>query len=340
MKRIFQVVAVSALMAAAFRVQAMADVVLAGPDSNDGSFSTAALAAAANSGDTKSSDGFTGISVWGLLGGATPVSGSPGVYGAITTTPGGSNPKNTILRYYLVATGGSGQQSVLSLGEVDPTFGNGPSVNAFVAFQNTGGSQLSTPSLIVPGQSGRDVTDLKSLQILSVPAVSGTGGVSTAVQLSGNVSNPGSYTLAKLQAFNPAQLAVGSDTYTGVPLWAFLNSTAGTSTNQIVITQGTDGYEVVLALAELDPSLGGNPNDLLPYADTANTFSGGSNPVGLARTIFPTDAAHGRWESNLDFVSVVEAPEPGSLTLLGIALVVTGTVRRLFRRQPGSIEAV
>jgi hypothetical protein len=28
------------------------------------------------------------------------------------------------------------------------------------------------------------------------------------------------------------------------------------------------GYEVVLSLAELDPALGGNPGDLLPYADT------------------------------------------------------------------------
>jgi hypothetical protein len=337
MKQAFWLVASSALLATAFGFQAKADLVLGGPDSTDGSYSTARLAATANPGDTKSAAGFTGISVWGLLGGATPASGSPGVYGAITTAPGGSNPKNTILRYYLVATGGSGQQSVVSLGEIDPTFGNGPSVNAFVAYRNTGGSELATPSLIVPGQPGRDVTDVTSLQILSVPAPSGPGGVSTAVQLSGNVSSPGSYNLTQLEALTPtAKLTVGTDIYTGVPLWAFLNPTSSSSTNQIVVTQGTDGYEVVLALAELDPSLGGNPDDLLPYEDTANTFGS----AGIARTIFPTDAAHGRWESNLEFVTVEDAPEPGSLTLLGVALAAMGTLRgRLFRRRGGWTEA-
>jgi len=289
MEQIIRVIAASALLTTALIFQVKADVVLAGPDSNDGSYSTAALSAAANPGDTKTAEGVTGISLWGFLGGATPASGSPGVYGAITTVPGGSNPKNTILRYYLVATGASGVQSVVSMGEIDPTFGNGPSVNAFVAFQTSGGTQLATPSLIVPGQPGRDVTNLKSLQILSVPAISGAGGVSTAVQLSGNVAAPGSYNLAKPQTFTPAQLTVGSDTYTGVPLWAFLNTTAASSLNQIVTTQATDGYEVVVALAELDPVLGGNPNDLLPYADTANTFpAAAARWASRERSIRPT----------------------------------------------------
>src|SRR3979490_2546764 len=48
---------------------AHADVVLSGPDSNDGSYSTAALAAAAG-GNTVDSGGLTGISLWAFLGGA------------------------------------------------------------------------------------------------------------------------------------------------------------------------------------------------------------------------------------------------------------------------------
>jgi len=41
-------------------------------------------------------------------------------------------------------------------------------------------------------------------------------------------------------------------------LWTFLNP-KGSATSQIVVTQGSDGYEVVLSLAEIDPALGDNP---------------------------------------------------------------------------------
>lgn len=228
-----------------------------------------------------------------------------------------------------MATNATGQQSVISLGEVDPNFGGTSAPAPFVAFKSTGGGLLGTPQLILPNQPGRDLTNLTSLQILAVPAIAGPGGVSTAVQLTGNVTAPDSYTLAKLRSnFAPVQQVVSGDTYTGVPLWTFLNPTSSGTTNQIVTTQGTDGYEVVLALAELDPSLGGNPNDLLPYADTGGNFPGS----GVARTIFPTDNAHGRLMSKLDFVSVQAVPEPGSLSLLVAGLAAMGTPRRrLFR---------
>jgi hypothetical protein len=81
---------------------------------------------------------------------------------------------------------------------------------------------------------------------------------------------------------------------------------------------------VVLSLAELDPSLGGNPANLLPYADTGTDFPGD----GVARTIYPLDNKHGRWESNLDAVEVLTAvPEPGSLALFGGALGSLGAFR-------------
>lgn len=331
MKRIAPIIAGAGLFVAAAVGTARANVVLSGPDANAGTYSTTTLAAAANVADVVKFGGLTGISVWGLLGGAPSSSPTAPVYGGITTTtPIGDNAKNAILRYYLVATGAGGQQSVLSLGEIDPSFGGGTSVNAFVAYQATGGSPLAAPSLIVPGQPGRNVSDVTSLQILSVPALpSGGGGTSTSVQLSGKVTAPGSYTLAMLQNnFTPAALNVpvtgGTDVYTGVPLWNFLNAT-GSSNDQIVITQATDGYEVVLALGELDPSDGGNPNDLLPYSDSLGTDFPAS---GIARTIFPTDNKHGRWESNLDAVTVTAAPEPGSLALVAIALIAIGTARR------------
>src|ERR1700731_3368918 len=121
MNSVLRVVAVTGLLTASLTPHTWADVVLSGPDSNDGSYSTAALSAAATGGDTVNAGGLTGISLWGFLGGANASSPTSPVYGAITTsTPNGQNGKNAILRYYLVATNGTGQQSVLSLGEIDP----------------------------------------------------------------------------------------------------------------------------------------------------------------------------------------------------------------------------
>jgi hypothetical protein len=259
-----------------------------------------------------------------LLGGANAASPTSPTYGAITTsTPNGANGKNAILRYYLLGTGAGGQRSVVSLGEIDPNFGGTAAVAPFVAFQN-GGELLAAPQLVVPGAAGRGLVNLTSLQLLAVPAVSGPGGPSTAVQLTGNVAQPGSYTKTDLQNdFTPVTSTISGDTYTGVPLWTFLDASDPMATDQVVITQGTDGYEVVLALAELNPALGGNPNDLLPYADTGTGFPGSA----VARTIFPNDNKHGRWESNLDFVEVASVPEPASLGLLVVALMFMAGLR-------------
>jgi hypothetical protein len=318
--------AVVGILTAAVSGSAWADVVLSGPVSSAGTYSTLDLSTTATVSDTVDFGGLTGISLWGLLDGPT---------GITTTTPPGDNSKNAILRYYLLATGMGGQQSVVSLGEIDPTFGGTAPVPAFVAFQNTGSTLLTSADLIVPGAPGRDVTNLTSLRLLSVPALPASppapGGESTSVALSGHVTNPGSYSLTDLQDdFTPVSETVGTASYIGVPLWQFLDTSSSDITNQIVTTQATDGYEIVLSLAELDPALGGNPNDLLPYAGTG--FPG----AGVARTIYPTDNAHGRWESNLDAVIVTDAPEPASLSLLAVALASFAAMRRRsFRRAKG-----
>jgi hypothetical protein len=324
-----RMMAVLGVLAAAVAGQARADVLLSGPDSNDGSYSPSALLIAANTGDTVSSGGLTGISVWGLLGGANNATPTSPTYGDITTsTPSGDNGKNAIFRYYLLATGLGGQQSVISLGEIDPRFGGTAAVPAFVAFQSTGSGLLASPQLIVPGAAGaanRDLLGLTNLQLLSVAALpSGSGGASTAVQLAGAVTKPGSYDLNALTTeFTATSETVGTDTYTGVPLYTFLDPTGSNSANQIVVVQATDGYEVVLSLAELDPAFGGSLNDLLPYADTSGNFPGD----GVARTIFPTDNAQGRWVSNVSSIDVSAVPEPTSLALLTVALIATATVR-------------
>ena len=135
MHQSLRIMAVFGVLATAAAGQARADVLLLGPDSNDGSYSTAELSSAATIGDTVSSGGLTGISLWGLLGGANSASSTSPTYGDITTnTPSGDNNKNAIFRYYLLATGAGWQQSIISLGEIDPNFGGTAPVPAFVAF--------------------------------------------------------------------------------------------------------------------------------------------------------------------------------------------------------------
>jgi hypothetical protein len=311
---------------------ARADVMLSGPTSNAGSYSSAQLAAIATGGDTVSSGGLTGISLWGLLGGAASSSPTSPVYGDITTsTPAGDNGKNAILRYYVVGSGG-GQASIVALGEINPSFGGTAATPSFVAFEATGGSLLAQPELIVPGQPARDLSTLSSLQLTSVAASAGVGGgESTTVSLSGNVANPGSYDLAALEALTPiTQTPASGTTYTGTPLASFIDATGDINTT-IVDTVGTDGYSVAFALGEVDPAVGGNPQDILTWASDGTDFPADA----LARTIFPNDNKHGRWNSNVYEVELTDIPEPASAAVLvgGVGLL------RLLRRRTARLHA-
>lgn len=278
-------------------------ITLIGPTSNAGTYSPSTLATIANANPSNivNSGGLTGISLWGLLGGANASGSNSAIYGAITTsTPAGDNGKNAILRYYVLATGSNGAQSVVSLGQIDPMFGN-PANPPFVAYQNSGGSLLSTPELVVPrGPSGSTISSLMSLQLLGYPALpNGPGGVSTSVLLAGNVNSPGADTQAMLQNnFTPVQQTVSGDTYTGIPLLTFVNTNSPSIDTQIVVGQGTDGYEVVYSLEEF-----ANLSNIIAYAATGSDFPAD----GVARTILPADNAHGRYISNLSNLIVLNA---------------------------------
>src|SRR6516164_576620 len=96
-------------------------ITLTGPTSNAGTIDLST--ADGQYGGLVTVGGVTGYSLWGLLGGAPASSPTSPVYGAITTTtPPGDNGKNAILRYYVLATSAGGTQSLISLGEIDPTF--------------------------------------------------------------------------------------------------------------------------------------------------------------------------------------------------------------------------
>jgi hypothetical protein len=281
-------------------------VTLSGPDSNAGTIRLT-----------------TTESLWEVLGASTTTTTSTSAegvttttYGDITTTiPAGDTTNNPILRYYVVVTDAFGKQSTVSLGEIDPFF-VGPTASDSVTLTLKGHSV--SLEFAATGASGRDLTDVTHIELRAAPAASGTSSApaTSSLVLTGHVANPGSYTLARLEAFESVTAAVSSsDAYTGVPLFAFLNPT-GNPLSEIVVAMGSDGYEVVFSLAELDPSLGGNngvclecnSGDLLAYADNDGHFP----EDGVARTLTPEDIsfAHGRWDSDVAWLDVHAVPEP------------------------------
>jgi hypothetical protein len=310
-------------------------VILSGSVSDAGSFSIGNLEALGTTDGTTTDGNFVGVSLWSLLGGTATGSSSDVIVGS---------GKNAILRDYVLATGANGQQSLVSLGEIDPAFGGtgAAGTQPIVAFSNNG-IALSTPELVIPGgNGGRSVVGLTSLSVAGVPAAPvGPGGVSTSLAVTGKVAKPASYTLGQLTSLPAVQLnnvsffagtALHTDNYTGVRLWTLLTA-AGPLTNELtsyVLTTGSDGYQVLLSLAEIDPAFGA-PADLVAYADTdvpADFSVPGGGPDGVARTVFPDENKGGRLVSNLVTIDVEAVPEPATALILGVGVLAMAWRRR------------
>lgn len=101
---------------------------------------------------------YTGVSLWALLDKTTGIATHPGV-------------KNEGLRLAVVATGSDGYQAALSLGEIDPAFGNQPDLVAYKAdgqlLAANGFARLVLPNDV---KAGRWVARLASLQVVSLSA--------------------------------------------------------------------------------------------------------------------------------------------------------------------------
>ncbi|HVC62873.1 MAG TPA: hypothetical protein VND19_21230 [Acetobacteraceae bacterium] len=280
-------------------------------------------------------DTYTGTNPWTLLNAA----------GGITPMPGA---KNSTLRNYVVAVGSDGYQAVFSGGEINPKFGNQPDL---VAYADTGG-QLGPGGpqgfarMVVPGDTagGRYVSNIVDLHVGAAPSLPGTGGgVSSQFTLTGGVAHPGTYGLANLMSLPANTLTAtymagsGSvtDTYIGVSLWTLLMSagliTDPTIKNDVlrkyVVAVGSDGYEAIFSLGEIDPAFGNQP-DLVAYADRGGQLGSGG-PDGFARMVVPGDTAGGRYVSNLVELGVFDAsvPEPPAISLLVTGLLATALLR-------------
>ncbi|QWF69725.1 hypothetical protein KEF85_10095 [Methylomonas paludis] len=252
---------------------------------------------------TVAGDTYTGVSLSSYL--ASYVATDPSV------------PKNDILRDYVTATSSGGAQTVYSLGELNSSFGN---ENAIIAYSDSNGS-LSTPSIIAA--DGANVQNLTSLQVGHLAYTPGSGGVSSQFTIDGAVANittynssnfPGSLATQTVSVSTPP-LTAGTS-FSGVSIWDLLNL-AGVDTSsanilhEYVVATGTDGYQTVFSLAELDP-LFGNNNDLIAYATNSGSLGGS----GFARVVVPADVAKaGRYVSNLNeltVISVAAVPLPSS----------------------------
>jgi hypothetical protein len=141
--------------------------------------------------------------------------------------------------------------------------------------------------------------------------------------ISGQVADPGIYNLptttpvtTESVTYTAAGVPV-SDTYTGTTLWNLLADAGGATTttakndilSKYVIATGSDGYQAVFSLGEIDPMFGNQPV-LVAYSDTVGQL-GPKGSDGLARMVVPGDTAGGRYVSDLVSLHVVSLPEPG-----------------------------
>jgi DMSO/TMAO reductase YedYZ molybdopterin-dependent catalytic subunit len=151
--------------------------------------------------------------------------------------------------------------------------------------------------------------------MIGVSTLAEAAGPTLYFQVTGNVQNPTSFDIRKLQALPPVNQnvtyfssgSVVSQSFTGALLWDLLQSVGITldSTikndilHQIVIVTGSDGYEIVFGAGEIAPNFGG---DQILVAYGVNGQSLGSD--GFARIVAPGDKQGGRFVSNIAKIEV------------------------------------
>lgn len=246
---------------------------------------------------------YTGASLWSVLADA-----------GAQSVPG---PKNGWLRRMVVATGSDGYSAAFALAELAPEYGNRASLLAYAETRGDGVHAIDDDGPVrvtAPGDAkgGRYVSNLVRLEVrdsASRQAGSG-GGRATRFEVSGAVQKPGGYDAAVLAALPAQERSAGGVRYKGVGLWELLNA-AGLKLDPavkndvlhyVVVATGSDGYQALFALAELDPGFGGQPNLIAHEADGAPLGA-----EGAFRLVVPNDGRRSRWVANLVALEVLPA---------------------------------
>jgi hypothetical protein len=140
-------------------------------------------------------------------------------------------------------------------------------------------------------------------------------GAGPSIRVGGDVQHPMTFDVAALEQLpvtheNVTYFAAGSvvsQTFTGVLLWDLLQS-VGIIVNPMikndilrktVVVIGSDGYEVVFGVGEIDPNFGGH-QIMVAYAVNGQ-------PLGVdgpARIVAPGDKEGGRFVSNIVKIEV------------------------------------
>lgn len=327
-RKLLPLAALTALLAPAAPAAADSAVSLGGylTAGSPGSFDISALQSFAASNPsavqtvTVGGDTYTGVSLYSYI----------AAYLATDSTV----PKNDILRDYVTATGSDGSSITYALGNLSGSgFGTQKDI---IAYSDNSGTLASAA---VVAADGADVASLSSLAVGHVGyAGAGAGGVSSSLTVSGDVSATTTYTASDLpgslttQDITVSTPPVTGSSFTGVSLWDLLvqsglDTTAANLLSEYVVVTGTDNYQTVFSMEEIDPAYG-NQNDLVAYA----TGSGGSlGTSGFARIVVPGDAKAGRYVSNIDSLAVIAAvPLPGAAVMMmsGLAAVASAGLRR------------
>jgi len=146
-----------------------------------------------------------------------------------------------------------------------------------------------------------------------------SAGYSRAFDITGVVHHPARVTLADLQRYPASTLRVAflagnastQAEFTGVPLWTLV-SAAGVQTDprrkndllrKYVLVTGSDGYQAVIAVAEMLQDYGNQP--ILVAYQRDGTALGADE--GMARLIVPGDKRGGRYVDNIVRIEVRNA---------------------------------
>lgn len=228
--------------------------------------------------------------------------------------------KNDVLGKYVIASATDGYRALFSLGEIKPDFGGKASLVAYAETRAGVSGDLTAADapfrITAPAdvKGGRYVSMATQLDVrASGSTKTGTGGgIAPSFTISGAVLRPGTFNLAALQALPAVSRPVGTATYTGVDLWYLLNTVVGLKVpadaknptlTMYAVATGSDGYQALLSLGEVDPGFGNEPNLIAYSVDGAPL-----NTNGMARLVVPTDAKGGRAVSNLIDLEVFVAP--------------------------------
>jgi hypothetical protein len=153
-----------------------------------------------------------------------------------------------------------------------------------------------------------------------------SGGLSASFDISGDVVYSRSFSRRSLQAFIPSVTVQdyppgptrNRRAFIGVPLWNLLNS-IGIKVNltvkndllrKYVTITGTDCYQAVFSIGELDPDLGGTPETIVAYGQWAGGKVTPLGQDGFARLIVPGDKQGARRVRNIVHIKVFSVPPP------------------------------